>query len=259
MMESSNQYVQNICRCGLAHKGGNMNYRIGAILITAIFITGCATQGISSFKYTENASMQINNEIVVSKPQSQVWDILVKELSKSFYVINNIDKESRIINVSFSSNSPSEYIDCGKSHRTYTQGDKTETYDYDVAGPATFKVATARQEHPAFANYVIIRREPLLDGRSNIYVAPDEKDNSKTIVTVNTRYIWTIKVKGESFAQHVNGNVFSRGRLPEETTTVTFNTSQSGQQDIGDGSKMTCFSKGKLEKDILDMTKSEHK
>ena len=183
----------------------------------------------------------------------------MKELSKSFYVINNIDKESRIINISFSSNSPSEYVDCGKTHRTYTQGDKTETYDYDVAGPAAFKVATVRQEHPAFANYVSIRREPVLDGRSNVYVAPDEKDNAKTIVTVNTRYILTIKVKGEAFAQHANGNVFSRGRLPEETMTVTFNTNKSGQSDIGDGSKMTCFAKGKLEKDILDMTRGERR
>ncbi|MDI6744470.1 MAG: hypothetical protein QMD07_03730 [Thermodesulfovibrionales bacterium] len=116
-----------------------------------------------------------------------------------------------------------------------------------------------RQEHPSFANYVSIRREPILDGRSNVYIAPDEKDNGKTIVTVNTRYVLTIKVKGEAFAQHANGNVFSRGRLPEETTTITFNTNKSGQQEIGDGSKITCFSKGKLEKDILNMTRGEHK
>lgn len=150
-------------------------------------------------------------------------------------------------------------MDCGKSHRTYTQSDKTETYDYDVAGPAEFKVAADRQEHPSVANYAIIRREPILDGRSNVYVAPDEKDNGKTIVTVNTRYILTIKVKGEAFAQHVRGNIFSRGRLPEETTTVTFNTNKSGQQEIGGGSKITCFSKGKLEKEILDMISGEHK
>lgn len=233
-----------------------MNYKVCVIAVTAILFSGCATQGISNFKYTDNAPMQVNNEIVVSKPQSQAWDILVKELSKSFYVINNIDKESRIINVSFSSNSPAEYVDCGKSHRTYTQGDKTEVYDYDVAGTAEFKVATTHQEHPAFANYIIFRREPILEGRSNIYAAPDEKDKSKTIITVNTRYIWTVKVKGEVFAQDVRGNVFSRGRLPEETTTVMFNTNKPGQhKDGGLNLKMTCFSKGKLEREILDMAK----
>jgi len=73
---------------------------------------GCATQGISTRQYTENVPVQIKNEIVVSKPYTQVWDIMVKEISKSFYVINNIDKESRIINLSFSTNSPTEYVDC---------------------------------------------------------------------------------------------------------------------------------------------------
>lgn len=235
-----------------------MNYKICVIVLTAILLSGCATQGISSLKYTDNTPIQVKNEIEVSKPQSQVWDTLVKELSKSFYVINNIDKESRIINVSFSSNSPEEYVDCGKSHRTYTQGDKSEVYDYDVAGPAEFKVATTRQEHPAFANYINIRREPMLEGRSNIYVAPDEKDNSKTIVTVNTRYVLTIRVKGEAFAQHVSGNIFSQGRIPEETTTIIFNTNKAGQKEIGGGANMTCFSKGKLEKEILDMIRATY-
>lgn len=236
-----------------------MNYKSYAVIGAALLITGCATQGISRFDKTDNAPMQVNNEVVVPRPQSQVWDILVKELSKSFYVINNIDKESRIINVSFSSTSPAEYVDCGKSHRTYTQGDKTEVYDYDVAGSAEFKIATARQEHPSFANYIIVRREPILEGRSNIYIAPDEKDNTKTIVTVNTRYIWSVRVKAEAFAQHVSGNILSRGRLPEENTTVTFSTNKPGQQDIGDGSKITCFSKGKLERDILEMVQVELK
>jgi len=59
-----------------------MNYRVGSILAIAIFITGCATQGVNSREYTENAPIQIKNEIVVSKPQSQVWDILVKSFQR---------------------------------------------------------------------------------------------------------------------------------------------------------------------------------
>ena len=234
-----------------------MNYKICAIVLTAILLSGCATQGISSLKYTDNTPIQVKNEIEVAKPQSQVWDTLVKELCKSFYVINNIDKESRIINISFSTDSPEEYVDCGKSHRTYTQSDKSEVYDYDVAGPAEFKVAATRQEHPAFANYINTRRETVLEGRSNIYVAPDEKDDSKTIVTVNTRYVLTIRAKGEAFAQHVSGNVFYRGRIPEETTTIMFDTNKAGQKEIGGGLKITCFSKGKLENEILDMIRDE--
>src|SRR3972149_9234565 len=121
-----------------------MNRKI-IVLITAMLALGCATQGTSRILYYENAPAQVKNEIVVSKPYTQVWDIMVKEIAKSFYVINNIDKESRIINLSFSTNSPSEYVDCGKTHRTYTQGDKKEVYDYDVAGSSEYKMASEKQ------------------------------------------------------------------------------------------------------------------
>src|SRR3972149_4103317 len=126
-----------------------MNRKI-IVLITAMLALGCATQGTSRILYYENVPAQGKNEIVVSKQYTQVWDIMVKEIAKSYFVINNIDKESRIINLSFSTNSPSEYVDCGKTHRTYTVGKKTEVYDYDTAGPAIFKVAAQRQEHPSF-------------------------------------------------------------------------------------------------------------
>lgn len=230
-----------------------MNFRSFS-LVMSVFLTGCATQGVSTSKYTENPQIRVKNEVVVSKPYSQVWDSLVKEFSKSFYVINNIDKESRIINLSFSSSSPAEYVDCGKTHRTYTQGEKVDVFDYEVAGSAQFKVAAKNQPQPAFSYYYIVRREPTLEGRSNIYIAPEENNPNNTTITVNTRYIITMKIKAEGFAEHVNGNVFSQGRIPDETTTVSFNTNQIGQIEIGNGEKLTCFTKGKLEKEILDMT-----
>lgn len=224
-------------------------------LVFVFFVSGCATQGINSMKYTPSAETKVLNEATVKKPYSQVWDGLVKELSKSFYVINNIDKESRIINLSFSTTSPSQYVDCGKTHRTYKQGEKIEEFNYDVAESTRFKVATDRQEAPAFANFIIINREPSLEGRANIYIAPDEKDSSNTTITVNTRYIVSTKIRGEVFAEHISGNVFSRGRTPDENTTVSFNTNQIGELVVGNGDKLTCVSKGKLEAEILEMAK----
>ena len=114
-----------------------------------------------------------------------------------FYVINNIERESRIINVSFNTNSPSDYVDCGRTRRTYTQGEKTETFDYAVADSSTYKMAGTKQPHPATFSYANVRRTPKLEGRSNIYVAPDASNPSSTVVSVNTRYIVTIKVYGE--------------------------------------------------------------
>ena len=126
--------------------------------VLTLSITGCATQGVNSYKYTPPATSQVNNEVVVQEPYSQVWDKLVKEISKSFYVINNIDKESRIINISFSTNKPTDFIDCGNTNRKYTQGNKVEAYDYDTGGSAQFKAAGDKQLHGSWATYYLVNR-----------------------------------------------------------------------------------------------------
>lgn len=227
------------------------------IILTLVFVSGCATQGTNTMQYSEGKTNKVENETTVSAPYSQVWDTLVRDLAKSFYVINNIDKESRIINISFNSTDPVEFVDCGRSTRTYTEGGVTERYEYDVAAKTSFKVATSRQEHPSFSNYVLLTREPNLEGRSNIYVAPLVSDPTKTTVSVNTRYILSVKVKGEGFAKHVSGNIQTRGRIPEDSTTFTFNTNSVAKHDAGSGVTVTCSSKGKLESDILDIIKAK--
>jgi hypothetical protein len=127
-------------------------------IMTVIMVSGCATQGVNSYKYTQPTSYQIKNEIVVNKPYSQLWDEMVKEISKSFFVINNIDKQSRIINLSFSTNNPEMYIDCGKSYRTFTQGDNKKVFDYESAGSSSFKIAADSKPHFAWSSYAIINR-----------------------------------------------------------------------------------------------------
>ena len=219
-----------------------------------ILCTGCATQGSNTFNYVPNDPITIRNEKTVTKPQAAVWDELVRELSKSFFVINNIERESRIINVSFNSNSPGEFVDCGRTTRSYTQGEKVERYDYEVAGFSTFKVAAIRQEHPAFANYSLIRREPSLEGRSNIYVAPDPSDSSRTVISVNTRYILTIRIRGDNFAEHASGNKQARGSLSEVTRSYIFNTNKPSREQSGEIT-IVCFGRGKLETDILNMVR----
>lgn len=222
------------------------------ILLIAL-LSGCASQGINTLNYQEHKKVDVPNEITVNAPYSEVWDILVRDLAKSFYIINNIDKESRIINVSFASTEPAEFADCGKSVRTYTEGKQTERYEYDVAGSSSYKIAADRQEHPAFSNYGIFNREVSLEGRSNIYVAPLSADPTKTTVSVNSRYVLDIKVKGQAYAKHISGNVQSRGSVPESTTTISFNTNGETRKDFGGGVFITCFSKEKLETDIINI------
>lgn len=216
-------------------------------------LSGCAIQGKNTMQYTPPTFTQVKNEMLVSQPYTVVWDKLVKGLSKSFFVINNIDRESRIINLSFSTDNPRDYINCGRNLRTYTQGSKVETYDYEVAGTTTFKVATERQPHPAFAYYYLVTRQTSLEGRSNIYVAPDENDNNKTLVTVNTRYVFTARIKQVAFQENVGGQIMDSTFIPEDTTTVIFNTNKVGElaNAGGPGNNLMCCATGLLEEEIL--------
>lgn len=224
------------------------------LVVSVLLIHGCATQGKNTLDYQKNPPITVANEIVVKDSYSAVWDKLVKELSKSYYVINNIDKESRIINMSFSSTSPSKYIDCGTTVRTYTQSDKTEKFAYEVASSSTYKMATPRQPDPKFYYYSIIKRTTNLEGRSNIYLAPDEGDKSKTRVAVNTRYILSITNSGNVFVENLAGRVINSAPISAEPPhTIAFNTNKPNLDESGSSDSVTCFGKGHLETEILKL------
>jgi hypothetical protein len=215
-------------------------------------MNSCVTPATDT-KYRESNKIQsINNEKIVQLPTSQVWDILVKEISKSFYVINNIDKESRIINVSFSSTSPSNYIDCGKTTRTFKKGEQEEVTTYENASSATYNFADPTRTAPAFYLYYKVYRRTKLEGRANIYVAPYQNDSSKTIITVNARYILNVSLKSDYIMEHFSGEIqVIRG--PEDEEQCMFDTKTSSCFEIN--KDVCCSSKGLFEKTILDMVK----
>lgn len=228
-----------------------MRALILAVLIV-FCLAGCATQGVSTINYTAGSQSTITNEKIIPKQQSAVWDELVRELSKSFYVINNIERESRIINVSFNSNSPSDYVDCGQTHRTFTQGDKTETFDYAVADRSTYKLSSQTQPDPRFSTYAVVNRVPTLEGRSNIYVAPEATNSDRTVVSVNTRYIVTIRVEGVAYVQNLAGYTLRTTPIPNQTSSFIFNTNKPSTTSEG-GISFVCAGNGRLESEILRM------
>ena len=89
--------------------------KINIVFICLITLSGCATSSLNysppSTSYTIKHSVQINEDFEV------VWDRLVKNLASDFFVINNIEKNSRIINVSFSASKPTDFVDCGITTR----------------------------------------------------------------------------------------------------------------------------------------------
>jgi hypothetical protein len=234
-----------------SERDGTRNRKHGSLLTALVLgVSACATAGTQTADLAPAQSQHVSNEVTVTGSSDVVWDQLVAQLSRSFYVINNIDKASRLLNVSFYSDSPADYIDCGTTTRTYTRGDENQTYRYAFAASSSYKLGQRRDN--AIITYNV-NRSTKLEGRANIYVAP--KDAGSTAVMVNARYILTVNVTGIYQAESLIGIKGATGPMDPSTYTVSFNTNQANTTNVataGDPpSYVTCYSRGKLEGDII--------
>lgn len=178
-------------------------------------------------------SMKIPNSVTIKETKDVVWKRMVTNLSKDFYVINNLDKETGLINISYSSD-PEAIIDCGR-------------VTIDVSGPrpqsSTFAGAQAHTNYIGTMGkpevMVNVTRRISVEGRSNILVQPVSA--KETIVTANVRYI---------VSKDISTNMGHR-----MSSKATFNSKNEGAFD--DNSPTRCRPTGKFESDILNAAKAQ--
>jgi len=204
----------------------------------AIFLLGgCATATTNYFPPT--GLITPTNELVIGEPFEDVWDRMVKNLSADFFVINNIEKASRLMNVSFSANNPEGYIDCGRSQRTFTGLQGEQVYEYPSASSSRY--TTVNKQGVAYNVF----RTTKLEGRTNVYVAPE---GEKTRIRVNTRYVLNIEVKGYTLAGQFAGT---------ENVSWAFNTKEVFEKPEPELQvTVKCVATGALETKILQAAKA---
>lgn len=202
----------------------------------ATLLTGCLAGGVT---YTPPASRNkpIESSKSVSRAIDSVWKDSVAELGKNFFVINNIDKSSGLINVSYSGD-PEKYVDCGFISSSVTNARGRRDYDFNAAKASTTYESTNG------TNLFQTQRTMVLEGRINLIfqaIAPRE-----TTVTANTRYSITrtnvIQMLGNPFPQ-------------TKTESVSFNAGQPGVLQNTGGNNVICHANGELERAILELIK----
>ncbi len=204
-----------------------MHIKSSAIIITIlVLLSGCATSTVSYAPPSEN---NIQNSKQVNKPFDALWDQLIKKLSSDFFVINNIDKNSRLINLSFTSQRPSDFVDCGVISRTFDNLNGKQNYVYNGADTVNFALAV-----PPGA--VHVNRTGKLEGRINIYVAPE---GDGTLITVNAKYIVSI---------NAISTPFEGGASRHDSLTFDFSTKQGV---VDKTNNMSCYARGLIEQKIL--------
>lgn len=203
-----------------------------ATLLASFMLTACAS---STANYRPPHSYDVVTERTLNMPFAQTWDMYVAKLSESFFVINNISKESRIINVSFSSDQPSEFVDCGYAIRTSNHPATGEQiFSYETADDSMYNMGVSG------TNVVwTIRRNTNLEGRINIYMAPM---GNQTLLRANVRYVWSNNISGSS-------NV---GGVDSKQDSTSFSSKEVGTVSHPAGN-YSCRSRGILEDRLLNL------
>jgi len=197
--------------------------------ITAACLTsGCAT----SIDHTPPMRVTVINTAQIDRPFDTVWDQLVRELSSDFFVINNIDKNSRLINISFSSNRPSDFIDCGITSRS-TSSLLANGAVYTTADSASYRTTNS------IGQPLNVSRTTKLNGRANIYVAPE---GSGTSVIVNAKYVLDINTT----LRWLDGRIAG-----QSSGTVDFSTKSPASSTANEPA---CSTKGVIETRILALS-----
>jgi hypothetical protein len=150
-------------------------WRAGTILaIAGGVLSGCASS------YQAPASPPtISNEKIVALPFDDAWDRLVDHVSESFFVIDNVAKESGLLTLSYSVDRPSRLIDCGHV-----------TKPGNLAGGAW--------DGP-YADYLATRGNARLGGKMNVLVK--RVDGGSTKVRVTARYVFDLPATVQTAAE----------------------------------------------------------
>lgn len=130
-----------------------------------IFFYGCAS---TSYVLPENKCSKEDFSIVVNKGYDQVWENLIKYSADTFFGIDNYEKDSGLLTLSFYSTKASDFVTGG--YLLY------EDLHIQFSGD--------------YVDFLQVYRYGKLKGKMNVVIS--KIDDNKTKVTINVLYIFTV-------------------------------------------------------------------
>lgn len=182
-----------------------------AVVVGAsMFLSACQTGG-----YVPPQPRNIDNSVTVSRPYDEVWDSLVRMAAQTFFAIDNFERSSGLMTLSFGAENASRFIDCGQ---------------FTVQGRVNFS--------GPWVEWVQQSADARLQGRMNLLV--QREGARQTRVTANTRYVFTIPASPLGPA-----TIFSFNHNTADTRNISGAVAGSAPQ-------RTCRSTGVAEQEILN-------
>ncbi len=134
----------------------------------ALILVSCVTQR-ATYEPPEPVDRDDRHRRVVNRPYDDVWDALIQHAAATYFLIDNFEKDSGLITLTFGSENPSDFVDGGLwTLKAFKHG---HSFEFDGK----------------YVDYLATYQELTLIGRMNIVVRAISTDQCE--VAVNARYI----------------------------------------------------------------------
>ena len=144
-------------------------------LVITILLSSCAVQ---KEKLTENVGKyfppnidetNFKNSIITNKNFDETWTSLIDFVSDSFFKIENLEKDSGLLTLSFGSKEAENFIDCGD-------------FEYTL-------FFTGEEFKGSYIDYAKSGLLAVLEAKMNINIR--KIDNESTKISINTKYTYS--------------------------------------------------------------------
>ena len=136
-----------------------------------IFISGCVS---ATYEKPSHINEKDKYSVVLQRDFDTVWKQLIQYSAGTFFAIDNYEKDSGLITLSFGSSNPSKFVTGGH-----------------------WSMKGARPFEGDYVDYLSQFYNGTLKGKMNIVVISES--STKTMVKVNARYIFTIPAIREQY------------------------------------------------------------
>lgn len=206
--------------------------RLFCVVLAAIVLAGCA--GSHVYREPTTTPGPRDYGATIAAPMEDAWQRVVSNAAKSFFVVNNIDRSSGFINLSFSGD-PTLIVDCGEVEGFVQNARGRRDY--------RFQAAAQRVSYEFFDELgflIAADRAMTLNARVNIILRPESP--ASTSLTATFRYVLTRRQDLRQAGTYAS-------RTIEDTVTFSpGDTAVLGAQQTA----ITCISSGKAERALVE-------
>ena len=149
--------------------------RILSSLVMTILLASCAveveelTENVGKYVPPSIDDINFKNFVITNKNFDETWTSLIDFVNDSFFKIENIEKDSGLLMLSFGSKEPENFIDCGD-------------FEYTL-------FFTGEEFKGSYIDYVKSGLLAVLQAKMNINI--QKIDNESTKITINTNYLFS--------------------------------------------------------------------